>query len=125
MSARKESDATILDVDEGSSARESAMVHPADESATLTSAAVMLGAVALIQPELIPGLVMGAGIVLAAKWAPDMLGGVFRPLLKNAVKLGYVAASKASEIAAEATEQVQDVIAEARAESDSGGHTVH
>ncbi len=125
MSAKTDSDASILEVDEGASARESSITHPADESSTMTSAAVMLGAAALIQPELIPGLILGAGIVLASRWAPDLLSGAVRPLLKNAVKLGYVAASRASEIAAEATEQFQDVVAEARSESSESGHTVH
>jgi hypothetical protein len=94
-----------------------------DDTGSLASAAVLIGATGLIAPELIGGVALGAGFVLASKWVPDLLGNVTKPLVKSAVKIGYSAASRASEIVAEATEQIQDTIAEARAEAEAEDHS--
>lgn len=79
-----------------------------------TAVAVGVG-VAILQPELIPGVLIGAGAVLAPKLLPTV-GGIFRPLLKTVVKAGYSAAMAVREVAAEAGEQVEDIVAEAKAE---------
>ena len=87
----------------------------AEKAATV--ALVGLG-VALIEVELIPGMLIG----IAAMAAPNLLprlGNAFRPLLKSTVKAGYALAERAREVAAEAGEQFQDVVAEAKAEHES------
>ncbi len=81
----------------------------------LTTAA-LIGVGALIEPELLAGMAIGAGIVLVSKWMPDLVGGVLRPVVKTVVKAGYAAA----EVISEATEEVQDMAAEARAEHERG-----
>ncbi len=86
--------------------------------ALLTSAA-LIGLGALIEPELLAGLAIGAGIVLASKWLPNIVGGTIRPIVKTAIKAGYTAVATASEVAAEAAEEVQDIAAEVRAERES------
>jgi len=79
-----------------------------------TAAAVVVGA-ALIEAELIPGIAVGAGAVLLGMMFPQVRRAV-RPVLKTAVRAGLAATDKAREMAAEAGEQVQDVMAEVRAE---------
>jgi hypothetical protein len=85
-----------------------------------TVAAVGLGA-ALIEAELIPGILIG----VAAMLAPDVLpkvGRGLRPLLKGAVRAGYAFTERAKETIAEAGEQMQDIVAEVRAEQDTAQH---
>jgi hypothetical protein len=75
-----------------------------------TIAVVGVG-VALISAELIPGMLIG----VAAAFLPG-LGPKVRPFLKNTVKAGYSAVRKTREMMAEASEQMQDMLAEAKAE---------
>lgn len=75
-----------------------------------TIAVVGVG-VALISTELIPGMLIG----VAAAFLPG-IGPKMRPFLKNTVKAGYSAVRKTREMMAEASEQVQDMLAEAKAE---------
>jgi hypothetical protein len=75
-----------------------------------TIAVVGVG-VALISTELIPGMLIG----VAAAFLPG-IGPKLRPLFKSTVRAGYSAMLKTREMVAEATEQMQDVVAEARAD---------
>lgn len=78
--------------------------------------------VALIEPELIPGMLLGAGALLAPKVLPAV-GKMLRPMVKGVVKAGYSAAVAVREAVAEAGEQIEDMVAEARAEHEAGdGH---
>lgn len=79
-----------------------------------TVAAIGIGA-ALIEAELIPGILIGIGAMLAPKLVPQ-LGSALRPLVKSVVKAGYSLAEKGREIAAETSEQIQDIVAEVKAE---------
>ncbi len=81
---------------------------------SLLSSAVLIGIGALIEPELLVGMAIGAGIVYASKYLPDTLEGVLRPVVRTAVKAGYAAAEAVSG----AAEHVQDIIAEVRAEEE-------
>jgi hypothetical protein len=93
--------------------------------ANLLTSATLMGVAALIEPELLAGMAIGAGILLfsgvvtnvvSAILRPVVVGGVLRPVVKAAVKAGYQAVEQTREIIAEATEDVQDMVAEARAE---------
>ena len=75
-----------------------------------TIAVVGVG-VALISTELIPGMLIGVAAALLPGIGPKM-----RPFLKSTVKAGYTAVRKTREMMAEASEQVQDMLAEAKAE---------
>ena len=80
-----------------------------------TVAAVGLG-VALIEAELIPGMLIGIGAMLA----PNLLnrfGAGLRPLVKSAVRAGYALVEQAKETMAEASEQYQDIVAEVHSEN--------
>lgn len=97
---------------------------PPSESTSLSDKALTVAAVgvaaALIETELIPGMILG----VAAMLAPDLLpkiGGGLRPLLKGALRAGYNVASRARESIAEASEQFQDIVAEVKAEQHANG----
>jgi Protein of unknown function (DUF5132) len=85
-------------------------------SRSTMTAAALIGVTALVEPELLMGMAIGAGLAVASNWLPDVFGGVVRPMVKTAIKAGYTAASAAREMMSEATEGVQDIVAEARSE---------
>jgi hypothetical protein len=88
-----------------------------------TVAVIGLGA-ALIEVELIPGMLIGAAAVLAPNFMPK-LGGALRPLLKSTVKAGYALVAKTKETMAEAGEHFQDIVAEAKAEAEDDAAQAH
>jgi len=79
-----------------------------------TAAVVGLG-VAALEVELLPGLLLGVGAMLAPKVFP-VLGSVVRPLAKTVIRLGYSLVSTTQSVVAEAGEQIQDMVAEVQAE---------
>jgi hypothetical protein len=82
-----------------------------DVLAKAATIAVVGVGVALISAELLPGMLIG----VAAAFLPG-IGPKMRPFLKSTVKAGYSAVRKTREMMAEASEQVQDMLAEAKAE---------
>jgi Protein of unknown function (DUF5132) len=92
----------------------------------LTVAAVGVAA-ALIEVELIPGMLLGVAAMLAPNLLPKV-GNALRPVVKSAVRAGYNVAAKTRESVAEASEQFQDIVAEVKSEqhgsavSGSNGH---
>jgi Protein of unknown function (DUF5132) len=87
------------------------------EGSSLATAALVGVGVAILEPELIPGLLIGAGAVLAPKLLPA-LGNILRPAVKGLVKAGMAV----RESVAEAGEHFEDIVAEARAESGHPGN---
>jgi len=85
-----------------------------EASGVATAVAIVVGA-ALIEIELIPGLMIGAGAVVLGKLFPEMSGYV-RPMFKGIVKAGFSATHKVRQILAEANEQVNDLVAEVKHE---------
>lgn len=86
-----------------------------------TVVAVGVGA-ALIETELIPGILLGA----AAAFAPSVLRGFgngIRPLVKGTIRAGCSLAGKTRDMFAEASEQVQDIVAEVKAEKGPAAST--
>jgi hypothetical protein len=75
-------------------------------------------ALAAIEIELVPALLLGAAAMLAPKLIPG-LDNRMRPFMKTVIRMGYSAAAKTQEIVAEAAERVQDLVAEAKAEANS------
>ena len=92
-----------------------APAQPVVSRSMLTTGA-LIGVAALLEPELLLGMAVGAGIAMASNWLPDLVGGTVRPLVKTVIKAGYAATSMAREMVSEASESVQDIVAEARAE---------
>jgi hypothetical protein len=89
----------------------------ADMTTTIATVGVVAVAVALIEVSLIPGMIIGLAAAFAPKYVPKLGDGV-RPLLKQTVRGAYKVAQKTREAMAEAGEQMQDLMAEARAEDE-------
>jgi hypothetical protein len=86
-----------------------------DFTTKVATIAVIGVGVALIEVAWIPGMLIGLAAAFAPKYAPK-LGDSLRPLLKSSVRGAYKFAQKTRETIAEAGEQVQDIMAEARLE---------
>jgi hypothetical protein len=99
--------------------RAAAARQPAQQlvSRSMLTSGALIGVAALIQPELLVGMAVGAGIVIASNWLPDLVGATVGPLVKTVIKAGYAAATMAREVASQASESIEDMVAEARAES--------
>jgi hypothetical protein len=82
-----------------------------DLAAKVATIAVVGVGVALISAELIPGMLLG----VAASFLPGVRGKV-KPFFKHTVRAGYAAVRKTREVMAEAGEQFQDIVAEAKSE---------
>jgi hypothetical protein len=87
-----------------------------DAASVATAAAIVVGA-ALIEVELIPGLIIGAGAILLGKLFPEM-GAYVRPAIKGALRAGFFMTQKTREVMAETSEQVHDLVAEVKHEQD-------
>ena len=74
-------------------------------SRSLLTTAGVIGVAALLQPELLVGMAIGAGAAMASGWLPDVFSGAVAPVLKTAIKAGYSAASMAREMISEASER--------------------
>ena len=73
--------------------------------------ALVAVAAALLQAELLPAILIGAGAALMPRLLPRA-GYLVRPVLKTVIRAAFVA----QQWAAEGSEQVQDAIAEVQAE---------
>ncbi len=63
-----------------------------------------------------PNIMLGVGVALVAPVVLPMVASLFRPVAKGVVKGGFTVADRMKEMAAEAGEQVSDLVAEAKAE---------
>jgi hypothetical protein len=77
--------------------------------------------VALIEVSLIPGMLIGLAAAFAPKYAPKVTDGL-RPLLRGTVRGAVKLAHKTRDVIAEASEQVQDIVAEAKLEDVEEAH---
>ncbi|MDQ6707593.1 MAG: DUF5132 domain-containing protein [Acidobacteriota bacterium] len=82
-----------------------------------TVAAVGIG-VALIEAELIPGMLIGVAAMLAPNLLPR-IGNALRPFVKGAVRAGYAVVEKTKETVGEASEHMQDIVAEVKSERET------
>jgi len=89
-------------------------------SKAATVAIVGIGA-ALIEAELIPGILIGVAAMVAPNVLPKVGQGL-RPLIKGMVRAGYSLTERARESFAEAGEQIQDIVAEVRSEQHAMPH---
>ncbi len=95
-----------------------------DQAGTLLTSAALIGVGVLLEPELLGGMLLGAGAVYAARTLP-IVGGILRPMMRSAIKYSYAAVSKMNEVVSEATEDVQDMVAEARSDYQSQHRNEH
>lgn len=72
---------------------------------------VLIGAGMLLEPELLAGALIGAGVV----YGLPLVGQILRPLATTAVQLGYSAVATAGGLLAGARNEVEGIVANARA----------
>jgi hypothetical protein len=103
----------------GSSKDKVAPVTSEDDlvNAGLATAAIVGLGVVILRSNLLPGMLLGVASMMAPRLFPN-LEPALRPFIKDAIKVGYSAAGKAKEMAAEASEQFQDMVAEIRYEEE-------
>jgi hypothetical protein len=70
------------------------------------------------------GLAIGVGFAVLAPVVLPVLGSVARPLLKTAVKGFLVLSDSARSLVAEVSEEVGDIVAEARAEHEGASTNI-
>jgi hypothetical protein len=86
----------------------------------LTTAAIAGVAVALINPSLLPGMAIGVAATMGSRLLP-VISKILRPIVSTAVRAGYAVTVMTREAAAEVSEQIQDMVAEARADYETAG----
>ncbi len=78
----------------------------------LLASAALIGAGILVEPELLGGALLGAGVVYGLPFVSQLL----RPVATTAVQLGYSALASVGDLLAGARDQVQGIVATARSD---------
>jgi hypothetical protein len=86
-----------------------------DIATTAAVVGVVAVGAAIFEAALIPGMVLGVAAMLAPKVLPR-LGEGLQPVFRATVRGAYKAGKKARHAFAEAQEQVNDIVAETKAE---------
>jgi hypothetical protein len=82
------------------------------EGGKLLASAALIGAGVLVEPELLGGALLGAGIV----YGLPLVGQLLRPVMRTAVQLGYSTVDSVGDLLAGARDQVKDIVATARSD---------
>jgi len=80
------------------------------EVKSLIPSVALIGVGLLLESELLVGVALGTGIVIASRWLPPVVGETVEPIVNNTVKACYSAAAKTSEIVSEAAQRVESII---------------
>ncbi len=83
---------------------------PVDKAASLASSAALVGVGLLLESELLAGIAIGTGIVLAAKLVPEPISGAILPVVNGTLKACYSAAAKMGELVGEAVEGIEGAV---------------
>ena len=86
--------------------------EPEVERGRLLASAGLIGAGILIEPELLGGALIGAGIV----YGLPLMGRLLRPAMTSAAELGYFAVASVSDLLTTAFDQVQGAVAAVRSD---------
>jgi Protein of unknown function (DUF5132) len=125
--AKPEGDGSGYHLVENLETPEAEFIEPADEDsselvATVVTVAVVGIGAAAFEAALLPGIVLGVAAMCVPRFLPQ-IGAALNPLFKSTVRGAYKVGEKAREMAAEAQEQVHDVVAKVDAERDAGPTT--
>ena len=82
------------------------------EGGRLLASAALIGAGVLVEPELLGGALLGAGIV----YGLPLVGQLLSPVVTTTVQLGYSAVASVGDLLAGARDQVKDIVATARSD---------
>ena len=89
-----------------------------DVVGTVATVGVVAAGVVLMEAALLPGMILGVAAVAAPNMLPKF-GALIAPALKSAVRGVYKVGRKTKELAAEAQEHVEDIVAEVNAETET------
>jgi hypothetical protein len=81
-------------------------------SGRLLTSAALIGAGVLIEPELLGGALLGAGVVYGLPLVSQLL----RPVISTTVQLGYAAVDSVGDLLAGARDEVQRIMSNARSD---------
>jgi len=90
---------------------------PAEETSKvgggrLLASAVLIGAGVLVEPELLGGALLGAGLVYGLPIVGQLLG----PVVTSAVQLGYSTVASVGDLLGGARDQIHGMVASARSD---------
>src|SRR5262249_60528750 len=96
---------------------QAATAEPNTDETVTTAATVGVVAVgaALFEVALLPGIALGVAAMLAPRYAPNISAAI-GPMFRSSVRGLYKFGQKTNEMVAEDKEQVQDIVAEVKAE---------
>ena len=77
----------------------------------MIGSAALIGAGLLLEPELLGGALIGAGVV----YGLPLIGQIVRPVATTAVQLGFAAVASVGDLLAGARDQIQGIVTNARA----------
>jgi len=80
------------------------------EVKSLMPSAALIGIGLLLESELLVGIAIGTGMVIAAQWLPEEVGKTVKPMINGTVKACYSAAAKTSAMVGDAVEQVESIV---------------
>jgi hypothetical protein len=81
-------------------------------STRLLASAALIGAGLLVEPELLGGALLGAGVV----YGLPFVGRLLHPIAATAVQLSYAAVGGVSDLVSGARDQIQSIVATARSD---------
>jgi hypothetical protein len=65
----------------------------------------------------VTGIAVGIGVLLLAPVVLPVIGSILKPIIKGGIKTGLILVEKGRQLAAEAQETLEDLVAEAKAEA--------
>jgi hypothetical protein len=80
------------------------------EAKSLLPSAALIGVGLLLESELLVGVALGTGIVVASRWLPKAVGETVRPIVNGTVEACYSAAAKTGEMLGEAAQRVENLV---------------
>lgn len=80
------------------------------EAKALMPSAGLIAVGLLLESELLVGIALGTGIVIASRWLPQAVGDTVQPVVNRTVKACYSAAAKTSEMLGDAARRVESII---------------
>jgi hypothetical protein len=80
------------------------------EAKALIPSTALIGVGLLLESELLVGVALGTGIVIASRWLPQAVGDTVEPIVRSTVQACYTAAAKTSEMLGEAVQRVEGLV---------------
>jgi len=80
------------------------------EAKSLIPSAGLIGVGLLLESELLVGIALGTGIVIASRWLPKAVAETVQPIANQTIEACYSAAAKTSEMLGEAAHRVESIV---------------